>query len=242
VNGLSADLEFDVQAVIPPGMEGPTSEKRLGPRVPEGHLDLNGRWAFRIDPTNVGEKENWQEKDDADFWGDIHVPGTWQSQGYGTEYHGVGWYRRTLEVPAAWQGREIWLNFDGVATRARVWVNGRFVGEHLGNWMPFAFPITKHLRPGQANVLTVRVEEDLRHWSVGFLPVVGNLGQHNAHFGGIWQSVHAYATGRLHLDDVFVLPRLAAGQTEIEATVSGVGPEGINLCDPRPRRQGSRKT
>ncbi len=229
-DGVSAKLELNVRTVIPTGMAEPTSEKRLTPRVPDGHLDLNGRWAFRLDPTNVGEKENWHERNDAELWGDIHVPGCWQAQGYGTEYHGIGWYRRTLEIPAAWQGREVWLNFDGVATRARVWVNGKFVGEHLGNWVPFVFRITEYLRPGQANVLTVRVEEDTRHWSVGFPAVVGGLGQHNSHFGGIWQSVHAYATDRFHLDDVFVLPRLAGRKVEIEATVSGGGADGKLLC------------
>ena len=40
----------------------------------------------------------------------------------------VGSYRRTFTVPAEWDGREVYLNFDGVDSFFYLYINGRYVG------------------------------------------------------------------------------------------------------------------
>ena len=68
----------------------------------------------------------------------------------------VGSYRRDFEVPANWDGREVFLHFDGVQSAMYVWVNGQKVGYSEGSMTPAEFNITKYLQPGK-NVLAVKV-------------------------------------------------------------------------------------
>ena len=71
---------------------------------------------------------------------------------------GLGWYRKTFAVPAAWKGRRVSLEFDGVYHRATVYVNGREVGFHPYGYTAFAYDITDYLIPGGENLVAVRVD------------------------------------------------------------------------------------
>ena len=67
------------------------------------------------------------------------------------------WYRTTLQVPAANQGRHTWLHFAGINYAAQVWVNGREVGSIKGAFLRGDFDITDAVRPGRPAVLAVLV-------------------------------------------------------------------------------------
>ncbi len=112
----------------------------------------------------------------------IEVPSTFETV-LGHTFDGVAWYRRTLPLSAADQGRSIWIEFAAVATHARVFCNGIELGEHLGGWTPFAVEVTSALQWRGQDTIEVRVDELVGHNTQGFLPAV------QPHFGGIWQSV-----------------------------------------------------
>ena len=87
-------------------------------------MNLNGEWDFRFDPRNVGLDERWYVEK-AIFDGRITVPFPWESTLSGvadTSGHQIGWYRRDINVPAAWQGQRVWLRFEAVDWEATVWV------------------------------------------------------------------------------------------------------------------------
>jgi exo-1,4-beta-D-glucosaminidase len=70
------------------------------------------------------------------------------------------WYRAEIAVPDVAPGTQVWLNFEGINYRADVWLNGQQVAdaEHVaGMFEMFTFPVTDHIRPGQRNVLAVRI-------------------------------------------------------------------------------------
>ncbi len=70
----------------------------------------------------------------------------------------VGWYRRTLDLPADLAGKRLSLEFDGAFRDVVVLLNGFIVHEHEGGYSPFRVDITDVAAPGEANVLTVRVD------------------------------------------------------------------------------------
>ena len=71
---------------------------------------------------------------------------------------GIGWYRKVFALPAADQGRQVSIRFDGVYMNSDVWINGHHVGNHPYGYTSFAYDLTPHLNPaGQPNVLSVRV-------------------------------------------------------------------------------------
>ncbi len=71
---------------------------------------------------------------------------------------GTGWYRRQLEVPAAWQGRQITLEVGRVVMEARVYVNGREVHHHLGHSTSWEVSLGPHLAFSQSNELVIAVD------------------------------------------------------------------------------------
>lgn len=68
------------------------------------------------------------------------------------------WYRRTFDITPKQLDGAVLLRFGAVDHRARVWVNGKFVGEHEGGFTPFVFEIARFLHTG-SNELVVKAED-----------------------------------------------------------------------------------
>ena len=128
-----------------------------------------------------GRRDFFEVDFDASGWDVIPVPSNWEFEGYGypvyrDEFYSfpanppfiphddnpVGSYRRTIEVPADWDGREIFLHFDGVYSAFFVWVNGERIGYSEGSRTAAEFRVTEAVRPG-LNVVAVQVYR----WSDG---------------------------------------------------------------------------
>ena len=106
--------------------EGPAAEE-LQPHVDEGRSPESAGW----------------ETCDTESWQTLEVPGLWQEQGW--QLNGAVWYRKTVEVPPAWRGRELILYFGACDDFDDTYVNGTRVGG-LGPEAPSAFA-TKRLYP-----------------------------------------------------------------------------------------------
>ena len=137
--------------------------------------DLPKTWKFRTDPKNEGVTGGWFKVGlDLAGWRDMKIGMFWDEQG--VECIGNAWYRLEWEAPAFDAGgRKVALWFGAVDETAEVWVNGMRVGKHdIGadaGWdKRFEMDVTGQLKPGQWNVIAVRV---------------GN----SALAGGIWKSV-----------------------------------------------------
>jgi beta-galactosidase len=70
----------------------------------------------------------------------------------------VGWYRRSLDIPASDLGRRITVEFDGAMRDVLVFVNGCFIGRNANGYAPFAFDLTDFLDYGGKNAIAVRVD------------------------------------------------------------------------------------
>ena len=70
----------------------------------------------------------------------------------------IGWYRRAFDVPAADRRRRIWVEFDGVARDALVFVNGCFIGRNDNSYAPFRFDLSDFLAYGATNYMVLRAD------------------------------------------------------------------------------------
>lgn len=52
-------------------------------------------------------------------------PTNWTTYKYRNE---VGSFRREFEIPEHWDGREVFISFDGVDSFFYLWINGMYVG------------------------------------------------------------------------------------------------------------------
>ena len=68
----------------------------------------------------------------------------------------VGSYRRTFTVPASWEGRDVYVRFNGAGHGYYVWVNGEYVGYAEDSYLPSEWKITDKLVKGD-NVIAVQV-------------------------------------------------------------------------------------
>lgn len=81
-----------------------------------------------------------------------------------TIYNPVGSYKRTFKTPAGWDGKEVFVSFQGVESAFYVWINGQKVGYSEDSYTPAEFDISKYLKPaGEENTVSVQVYR----WSDG---------------------------------------------------------------------------
>ena len=70
---------------------------------------------------------------------------------------GCGWYRKHFSINREYSDRKVFIEFEGVQKYCKVWVNGKYLGDHKGGYGSFDFDITSALKPGEDNVLAVAV-------------------------------------------------------------------------------------
>lgn len=147
------------------------------------YVSLNGDWQFHFAKSPAQRpKAFYQPGYNASQWQTLAVPGNWERYGFGypiyvnipypfevnlpyvPEHNNpVGSYRRQLEVPASWQGQEIYLHLGAVSSAFYAWVNGEFVAYSEGSKTPSEINITRWLKPGELNTLALQVYR----WSNG---------------------------------------------------------------------------
>ncbi|MCS7120015.1 MAG: glycoside hydrolase family 2 TIM barrel-domain containing protein [Nitrososphaerota archaeon] len=186
-------------------------------------IDLSGFWYFRVDPRDAGELEKWFEERDLRGWDKLYVPASWNEQDSAyTWYMGVAWYAREFYVPGDWKDKVVSLCFEGVNYKAKVWVNGVFLGEHEGGFTPFSFRVEGALRIGGDNILFVRVDNTL---SKRTIPPGEGMNQTYFdffHYGGIHREVYLTCLPRLYIKDVILRTDIKNGDGLVDADVSFV--------------------
>jgi beta-galactosidase len=106
-------------------------------------------------------------------WRTVDLPHDWSIEGAPNEKNltgsgggffpaGVGWYRKTFTAPQDWKGKQVSVEFDGVASNATVYLNGKKLGIHPYAYTSFRFDLTPGLDFSRPNVLAVRVDNSLQ--------------------------------------------------------------------------------
>lgn len=186
-------------------------------------MDLNGAWRFAVDPVRSGEQNGWQRPAlNVRDWAEVQVPHCWTVDPR-FPHAGSAWYRRSFSPPPRAVGCHARILFDGVFYRAKVWVNGEFVGAHEGGYTPFQFDVTDALRPSSENTLAIQVDNS---WDTGTLPGarIGSRPQDQVYpwmeYGGIIRPAALVLTDPLYVahQRVIATPDLKTGGAGIEIT------------------------
>ena len=129
-----------------------------------GDVQEEGYYDYRMNPTPWGFFRNAKPQKpedlieyDFDKAPTMHVPGDWNTQDERLFfYEGTVWLKRSFDYhPQA--GRHQLLYFGAVNYDARIFLNGREVGRHVGGFTPFNFDVTSLMCEGE-NVLIVKVD------------------------------------------------------------------------------------
>lgn len=194
--GLQAQTSSGSYASQPKGKETSLADLRV-------RTSLNAAWRFKrqmapgaaMEPEFVGAE---QPGYDDSSWATVVLPHTWDATPESPfviagHFRGLGWYRRLFDVPLAWKGNRVWVDFKGVYLIADVWVNGHHAGRHVGGYTGFTYDITDFLTWGAPNLLAVKVNDVLS-------PFIAPATEVNvAGYGGIYRSVALVVTDPLHI-------------------------------------------
>ena len=226
-------------APVPVPGEAPVAVDRLRPGNP-AVFPMTGAWRFKLEhgasPAVRGEipadapVPDFAALDVSDAgWTNIPVPANWEIEGFSILTYqlrardlsdDIGLYRRWVDVPASFAGQRVLWHFDGVYDGAEVFVNGQRAGYHESGFTAFDIDVTKALKPGQRNLMAVRVYKttptsNLERGSFWCL-------------GGIYRETYLVALPPLHVEDVTVVTDLNAQYKDatLTSTVRVSGPPG----------------
>ncbi len=192
-------------------------------------MSLNGTWKINwVDAPEKrpGETDFYADNADVSAWDDIKVPSCVEMNGYGDPwyinveygwadnppyikmktglYNSVSSFRRDFTLPEGWDGKRIFLHFDGIYSGAYVWVNGKKAGYTQGSNNDAEFDITDLVRTGSNN-LSVQV---FRFTDGSYLE-----GQDMWHMSGIHRDVYLFATPQTYVRDHYITSELESADS-----------------------------
>jgi glycosyl hydrolase family 2 len=187
-------------------------------------LNLNGPWQFQFDAQDSGETRRWFQTG-LPAARQILVPFPWGSPLSGVpDSAPIGWYARTIDVPAAWTagGRRVFLVIGAADWRTTAWLDGQKLGTHDGGYIPFEFELTKNLKPGQQQLLVLRIDDAPRAFKLE-----GKQGYGNAR--GIWQTPYLEARGAVPLRVLHFSPDVDRKRVVVAVGLLDKAPRDLTL-------------
>ncbi len=151
-------------------------------------------WKFYLGDVPAADTKEFNDKD----WRNLDLPHDWSIEGKvdpknpmggagGYLPAGIGWYRKTFNVPSTWKGKRVSIYFEGVYMNAEVFINGKSLGVHPYGYTAFSYDLTPYLDFNNENVLSVRVDNSQQincRWYSG---------------SGIYRHVWMYVTDPIHI-------------------------------------------
>lgn len=216
----------------------------------DNFMTLDGLWKFNwVRNSDARPMDFWKTDFNAQGWDNLTVPALWELNGYGdpiyvnvgyawrnqfkndppnvpVEDNHVGSYRREINLPVDWNGKQIIAHFGSVTSNMYLWVNGRFVGYSEDSKLEAEFDLTKYLKPGK-NLIAFQVFR----WCDGtYLE-----DQDFFRLSGVGRECYLYARPKTQMADIRVTPDLDATYTDgtlaVELFMKGRGTVELSLLD-----------
>lgn len=213
-------------------------------------IDLNGaKWNITLDPEASWENDElflppinidelpvniptggWKLLENPDIK-EVSLPATIEEHlwGYNGEkfgvtgnYIGVSWFETSTNIPVKWKGRRITLNFEAIRFRAEIFINQKLVGYDLVNCTPFSLDVSKFLRYGEKNIISVRITDPNGNfnWKDSQRYTWGNYLTNPSHgFGGIIGDVSITAMPNNFISDIFVKNTPNPHKVDVEVSI-----------------------
>ena len=217
----------------------------------KNYLSLEGTWKFNwVENADQRPTDFYKEDIDDSNWKTMNVPGIWEMNGFGdpeyvnigfggrghfaqqppavpTKDNHVGSYRRIINIPENWDGKQVVAHFGSVTSNIYLYVNGKFAGYAEDSKIAAEFDITPYLKKGK-NLIAFQTfrwcdgswDEDQDFWRLS----------------GVARECYLFARdAKLQLEDVRVTPDLVNnykdGVLHISTKVKGIGKLNFILFD-----------
>jgi beta-galactosidase len=171
---------------------------------PRTHESFNQGWKF-VKYFNASDDAEMSDKEPANLqlpsvndsnWRTLDLPHDWAIEGPFSDtlenntgllpWKGIGWYRKHFVVSDNDKSKRIYVSFDGAMANAKVWLNGKYVGEWPYGYTAFQLDLTPYVIVGKENIIAVRL--DTKNWDSRWYPGAG-----------LYRNVWLTKTSALHL-------------------------------------------
>jgi len=186
--------------------------------------NLNGEWQFEEDNTLSGLERHFENREE--FSQKIIVPFCPESVLSGIEnvdYINAVWYKKKFRITQEGRNHRVILHFGAVDYETKVWVNGNYVGSHVGGYTPFSFDITDLVRTDVKNDLVVYARDNTRdplQPSGKQAEKYANSGCHYTRSTGIWQTVWIEYVPDIYITELKLTPDVDNEKLHISATLN----------------------
>jgi beta-galactosidase len=172
---------------------------------------INSQWTFNYFPDENADMGYESAGYDDSKWPSVSVPHTWSTYETTGEKHpfirsaaesdnpywwtGWGWYRKHFIIKPEMSGRKVFIGFEGVQKYCKVWINGKYLGDHKGGYGSFDFEISEYIVKGKDNVIAIAVNNKQKD-KFGIPPMAaGNFDV----YGGIYRDVTIVLKDNLYI-------------------------------------------
>lgn len=126
---------------------------------------FNSEWKFILGDNPMASVKSFDDSS----WAVLNLPHDWSIEadfsadnpatpGGGALPGGIGWYRKTFTTDPADEGKNTYIDFDGIYWNSTVWINGQLLGERPSGYVSFRYNLTPYLKYGENNTIAVRVD------------------------------------------------------------------------------------
>lgn len=122
------------------------------------------------------------------------------------QFSGICYYRKRFRIPPGNDGNRLTLRFEGAMQTASVWINGKFVTQHRGGYLPFTVDLNPYLRPDNEIIVRLDNRDDPNTPPGKSLATLGFL-----YWSGLYRGVSLIATRPVYITDPTEADRVAGG-------------------------------
>lgn len=179
-------------------------------------LDTSQRTKYNFNPEWKFLKDNPADVQLNDYddsaWSTISCPHTFNEEdtfddlshghhdGEDNQWRGTVWYRKHFKLPAADEGKKVYIEFEAVRQIADVYINGMHLGTNQTGFLPFGYDLTPYLNTnGEDNIIAVKVNNDRGDHFRQNDPLVWNHEHWHPTHGGIYRNVYLHVMDPLHI-------------------------------------------
>ena len=178
------------------------------PETGRSAYSMNPAWRFLRGKMPGAQSVDFEDKD----WKLVSLPHGLELLPYEASgcinYQGEAWYRKHFTPQEEWKGKQLFLHFEAIMGKSKVWVNGQLVKEHFGGFLPVIADITSYLRYGQDNVIAVWTDNsDDPSYPPGKAQDMLDF----AYLGGIYRDCWLVAHNRVYITDPNYEEEVAGG-------------------------------
>ena len=187
-------------------------KKQAQPVMPPRYQKvINSNWIFNYFPDEKAGNGYESTGFDDSKWPAVSIPHTWNTYETTGEVYpfirstagednpywwkGWGWYRKHFTVNTIATGKKVFVEFEGVQKYCKIWINGKYLGDHMGGNGAFDFDITGFVTPGKDNLIAVAVSNTQKDK----LRITSLVADNFDFYGGILRDVTLVIKDNLHI-------------------------------------------